>query len=328
MKIWHKKVISLFAGFFIFFVIGEVGVRAYVNFFKPLYRPSNIYGLYAEPNPGADVLRDGIRYKINSAGLRDYEYRLEKPKDVYRIAVIGDSITWGYNQLEDTYPKALERKLRGNFQDKKFEVINFGIESTGSQNHLELMKKRVLLYSPDLVILGYCLNDILDDVRNAQVPSIIKWITQRSYLASFVLVKSISGLRIFRAKWGFMTHDKYYKQVLELYNDKKKVPLTGAFLREMNDLSKHDEIKFVVIIFPFKNQLEPNASVKPQKVVSTACIKEEIPFLDMRSELKKNKIDMNKIYLHGDTIHFSALSNEIIANSIVKFLLLENFITK
>jgi hypothetical protein len=48
--------------------------------------------------------------KINSYGLRDYEYLLNKPPGATRILALGDSVTFGFGvNLEDTYTKILEQ---------------------------------------------------------------------------------------------------------------------------------------------------------------------------------------------------------------------------
>ena len=69
----------------------------------------------------------GKKIKINSHGFRDYEYNQKKPRDIYRIIVLGDSATYGYGiELEDTYPKILEVLLNSESKHKKFEVLNMG----------------------------------------------------------------------------------------------------------------------------------------------------------------------------------------------------------
>jgi hypothetical protein len=49
----------------------------------------------------------------NSHGHRDVEVTLEKPPGVFRILVLGDSLTVGANvRQEEAYPKVLEKHLR------------------------------------------------------------------------------------------------------------------------------------------------------------------------------------------------------------------------
>ena len=53
------------------------------------------------------------KVNINKAGFRDYEYSVDKPEGVFRIAVLGDSLIFGFGvNLEDTFPKVLERMLK------------------------------------------------------------------------------------------------------------------------------------------------------------------------------------------------------------------------
>lgn len=82
MKSLYQRLLAVLIGVSIFFVMGEIGCRAYFYLFKPLHRPSGVSGLLWEPNPGAEATEEGVRHKVNSRGFRDYEYPLEKPKGV------------------------------------------------------------------------------------------------------------------------------------------------------------------------------------------------------------------------------------------------------
>jgi lysophospholipase L1-like esterase len=88
-------------------------------------------------------------------------YSLKKPADTFRIAFVGDSVVYGYGIVnEDTVSKQLEVLLNHNRRlKKKFEVINFGVPGYGTEQEVEWYLKKVKPFSPDLVIIGYCLND-------------------------------------------------------------------------------------------------------------------------------------------------------------------------
>lgn len=77
---------------------------------------SEISGLVYELKPGAKrVLRIGdhaATYRINSLGMRDYEYPLIKKDRVFRIVCLGDSVTFGAGvELNQLYSKVLETLL-------------------------------------------------------------------------------------------------------------------------------------------------------------------------------------------------------------------------
>lgn len=111
--------------------------------------------LFYEPTPGAT---SGV-YTINSGGFRDHEYSAAKAPDVFRIVILGDSIVWGHGlELADTFAKQLEHLLN-EISQQKFEVLNFGVSGYSTQQEVELYRVRASRYDPDLVIVGYCLND-------------------------------------------------------------------------------------------------------------------------------------------------------------------------
>ena len=69
-------------------------------------------------------------FKTNSQGLRYREIPLQKPDDVKRIFIIGDSFTEGYGvEAEDCYTSVLESIFSGN--DHSTQFINGGLTGTG-----------------------------------------------------------------------------------------------------------------------------------------------------------------------------------------------------
>ena len=104
-------------------------------------------------------LKDKIPvHSINSDGLNsEREYSLQKPKNVYRIAAIGDSFTHGaFVNTADSYPAKLEKMLNQNIHcpnGKKFEVLNFGIPGYDFEYTVERYSLRGTKYSPDLILL-------------------------------------------------------------------------------------------------------------------------------------------------------------------------------
>ncbi len=124
-----------------------------------IHRASPVYGWELIPG-AAGVGKEGEIIKINSAGFRDREWVHEKPPGTLRIAVLGDSFTFGMAvALEDAYVKQLERLL--NRGDIRVEVLNFGVIGYGMWQYLSLLERKVLPYRPDLIVIGFFLDDVL-----------------------------------------------------------------------------------------------------------------------------------------------------------------------
>ncbi len=118
--------------------------------------------------PNCETIFDGLTVKIpatnisiNSHGLRDYEYSIEKPTNTFRIIALGDSITWGHGvELEDTYVKTLERMLNNKTEDnRKYEVLNFGVPGHNAIEKVEILKGKGMEFNPDMVIFQYTEDD-------------------------------------------------------------------------------------------------------------------------------------------------------------------------
>ncbi|MAE66921.1 MAG: hypothetical protein CMJ18_21900 [Phycisphaeraceae bacterium] len=101
----------------------------------------------------------------NRAGFRDHDRPKTKAPDTFRIAVIGDSIVYGYGvAFDEAYPRRLERMLNdsGRFR-KQIEVLNFGVPGYGAVQIVEAFREKGLDFEPDLVIYGHWFDDIANN---------------------------------------------------------------------------------------------------------------------------------------------------------------------
>ena len=126
-----------------------------------------------------------------------------KNSEVYRILIVGDSLTYGLGVPEAwTYGRILERALQRNY---RAEILNLGVSGNQSEDVLHLTTQYVPQLRPNLVVYGVCLNDFLPSRTNEYqaftfpLPEEIKdFFLQRTRLASLLdddLPKSSFGHR-------------------------------------------------------------------------------------------------------------------------------------
>ena len=94
---------------------------------------------------------------INNLGFRDPQRAIQKPKNVFRIIVLGSYQAFGLAvNDEDTYPRQLEHILNNLHLDNiTFEVWNGGCPSATAIVGLARLKTEMLTYKPDLIIWDY-----------------------------------------------------------------------------------------------------------------------------------------------------------------------------
>jgi hypothetical protein len=117
-----------------------------------------LYGL----RPGARARVAGIDFEVSRDGLRDRSYARAKPPGVFRIAVLGDSVAFGWGvALEETFPKRLEARLNGRAAGR-YEVLNFGVPGYNPYTEAKLPAGVAMGYAPDVVLVQFCSNDLND----------------------------------------------------------------------------------------------------------------------------------------------------------------------
>ena len=103
----------------------------------------------------------GVPARTNSLGFRDTrEYTIPKPPGTFRIIVLGDSVTFGHGATYETsYPYLLEQRLRSWNPQVKWEVWNLGVPGYNTAQELAYLNEVGERYQPDLVVVGFFLND-------------------------------------------------------------------------------------------------------------------------------------------------------------------------
>lgn len=105
----------------------------------------------------------------NRDGMRDVERSIAASPRTMRIAVLGDSYVQGIAvRMEQTLTSWLEREMQPCVapQDRRVEVLNFGVSGYGTAQELLTWRHHAKKYRPDIVVLGfYTNNDVFNNVR-------------------------------------------------------------------------------------------------------------------------------------------------------------------
>jgi lysophospholipase L1-like esterase len=158
---------ALLIGIAVTLILGELLLRL-LDLGHPYYSAPELYRTSAdpqilfEPRPSFDGFSEGIAVHTNSRGLRERELPPEKPAGVRRVLFLGDSVTFGAGvRAEETFPRLLEERLAGA-ADGPIETLNAGVVGYNTTQELARLESVGLTYRPDVVVLTFVVNDLLD----------------------------------------------------------------------------------------------------------------------------------------------------------------------
>jgi len=194
----------------------------------------------------------------NSRGYRDLEHAVTKAPGTKRLLSLGDSFAWGASvEFDDTYAERVGRALDRRRPGERFEVIQLAQPGMNTVEQASQLVEEGLAYGPDVVVLGYVLNDS-EDENAAEERRARDWVLEkrerkskvRKFLNQSVLYRLISG-RLEATLENRRRLAAYRSQFLADYPgwiaSQKALKLMGSVCREKG-------IPFVVMIFPLFGQ--------------------------------------------------------------------------
>ena len=264
------------------------------------------------PNSSAFLMGNPV--SINSHGLRDREFSLEKPAGVYRILMLGDSTTFGWGVAEEnTVAKILERRLGQTCSPGpcRFEVLNAGVGNYGTVQEYTHYLTYDRAFHPDLVVLEYFINDA-EPVPTERQPGLIG----QSYLLAFAVSRFDGMLRLtgMRPNWK-----DYYAGLYR--EDQPGLHAAESALVDLATATKADGAKLLVTILPELHQINDSYpfTAEHQKIKDVASAK-GVPVIDLIEGLRGHGPESSLWVTPADD-HPNQKANSLIVSQISPWIL-------
>lgn len=113
-----------------------------------------------EPNQRAFTMAEPV--EVNRFGIRETEVAPGRAQPSLRILAMGDSQTFGVGlPAEKTWPKQLQIALSRRAPGCRIEVVDAGLPASATWNQEVLGRRLLGVYRPDLVVVGFYVNDVM-----------------------------------------------------------------------------------------------------------------------------------------------------------------------
>jgi len=204
-----------------------------------------------------DTKRKGMA-PTNSLGYRDLAHAIPKPPGIRRLVSLGDSFAWGASiEFDDTYAQRVGRALNRRRTGETWEVIQLSLPGMNTVEQASQLVEEGLAYGPDVVVLGFVLNDS-EDENAAEERRARDWVEEkrerkskvRKFLNHSLLYRLVTG-RVYATLENRRRTAAYRSQFAPDYPgwvaSQKALKLMGSVCRERG-------IPLVVMIFPLFGQ--------------------------------------------------------------------------
>lgn len=199
--------------------------------FEIVLRKTYLFGAHISPSEPCPALSwrfsPGSKYwqnkendhpisgRINSYGWRDKEWSVHKPKDTYRIAVLGDSYVSAFQVESDrTFLVLAENKLNEDY-NIKVELMNFGLPGGTQSEELLILNNHVEQFSPDMVLVFFLPSNDIEDVTRETAKRIMRPFYNISKNGELILDTSFVEMRGYKIRC-YINYFKHHSALISL----------------------------------------------------------------------------------------------------------------
>jgi lysophospholipase L1-like esterase len=272
--------------------------------------------------------------KINEYGQHDDSFPVKKKKKELRILNLGDSITMGHEVTKDeTYSKYLEVILHDSLKNYEIiQAINAGVQGYSTFQELEVLK-RDLIFQPDIVTIGFCLNDVtepfavnknfggtgLDYHKVTQATNgTLSYLVNETGFGRLIQEIRISKLDAKQEKLA----ELFDVQKMLLHKDDPMYQARWKFtlkkLTEIYSLCKSRNIRIILLVFPYTFQFEDLNLSWTQAMLIKNAKENDIDYIDFlevfKKEMNSNQNNLKHYYLDED--HFTPQGHQLVAREL------------
>ena len=251
---------------------------------------------------------------LNGAGFRERAFNAVKHDGTYRIAVVGDSFTWGNGvRQQDRYSDLLQARL-----PEHIEVLNFGTPGANTPEHRTLVGHLLGNVHPDFVLLQWYINDVEDDDSSHRptfhplmpVRRLHDWLNDASALYTVANMQWVETQVAFGMT---ISYETYLRNRLGDPNS-HDAQVDRKLLVDLIAICRHAGVPIGIVLFPDTaadlGEKYPFGYLHER--VLDICRAQDLACLDLRSDFASVK-DHRRLWANRLDHHPSALANEIAA---------------
>jgi lysophospholipase L1-like esterase len=306
---------------------------------RPNYVGSVVYPGYGE------VPERTVEYAVSSQGFRDREFVQPKPPGLLRIAMIGDSVTYGTGVApEDTLPKQLERELRARFPQRDLEVMNCGVFAHNTTQQLAWYRFNIAKFEPDVVLV--CTT--IPDASGENIPprpveeetSEARWVRRLGLTSGVwaaddmgdatVALKTTMFLRRNSKLADFVAHQLYNGLMGQAHTQSYRLDwapgspgyesVKKAYALFAND-ARQAGTRFLGAMYPTLVQLDEYPYAAEHAALGAIAEELSVPFLDLAPAFAAE--DARALQVHPHDHHPNPTAHGIAAEALADFVVAE-----
>ena len=209
---------------------------------------------------GYPTVRGGASFRPeNSAHYRDFEHTKKKAQGVHRAVFVGDSFTYGAGVLfDDTYSQRVARALTVD-RGEPWEAVVLAVPGIATPKEAEIIRNEAFEYEPDLLFLGYVLNDAETPGKGEQkrADEWLQGLGPQSDRPSFWRRSALSSLIVDRLIATRENRVRIANYLAVYRDDSPGYQAVVKGLTEIAALAHEHKVPLIVAVFPlFGNPLD------------------------------------------------------------------------
>ena len=271
---------------------------------------------------------DSTWYEIDERGFRGPVREVTGAEGEFRVACVGDSCTFGKGVLEaDTWPRQLEGLLRERAPASL--VFNLGINGGNGEVYLAYLEQHIEDLRPDVVALGYNINDFPNALRSVD-ERVFKQRGARRLLPRWLrdTMGRLALYRFARAAYYDLNQARDIAVSEATARAVAAVPVDDAVwdrerghLTGIRDLAAEYGAPVVVFLFPYESQvLIDDHDRGPIERLAAECSALDLPFFDLAEEFRAAAGEEGappSLFVKGDRYHPNAAGYSIVARRVL-----------
>lgn len=208
---------------------------------------------------------DNLGLRSSIAGIS----RGQRKKNEYRIAIAGDSITYGsgIERAGDTFACVLEEILNQRQKAVSVQTYNFGVPAYSVKEMSATLEHRMSAVDPDMVIMAI----VKDDLNLSRTPAVDKWGYMVNADTSTILSSDSIIKRLLRKlhlsyllRDIYITNKCWFLRCESVYDSasEKEVPESYTYITQFVKLAEINKLPYLIVLVPTLNSELNNLSAQ------------------------------------------------------------------